>query len=241
MPSFKLYYWSMLPGRGEFPRLILEDTQTPYEDVTRSPPEQGGTNAAVLKMMRGEHTHHPVLAPPILLHDDFIVSQMPNVCSYIAEQTGLAPADIQGRHRAMQIMLTICDVLVEAHDTHHPLGKSLYYEDQKTEALEAARIFREDRLPRFIQHFEQILDHTRSDWLVGDQCTYVDLAMFQLLTGLEYAFPIAFARQIEQAPRLFALSEAVAARPNIAAYLSSERRLAFGEDGIFRRYPELDG
>jgi len=32
----------------------------------------------------------------------------------------------------------------------------------------------------------------------------------------------------------------VKARPNIAAYLASPRRLAFNENGIFRRYPELD-
>ncbi|MGZ8388748.1 MAG: glutathione S-transferase, partial [Rhodoplanes sp.] len=38
-----------------------------------------------------------------------------------------------------------------------------------------------------------------------------------------------------------ALHERVAARPRIAAYLSSDRRLPFSEEGIFRRYPELDG
>jgi glutathione S-transferase len=29
-------------------------------------------------------------------------------------------------------------------------------------------------------------------------------------------------------------------QPNIAAYLASPRRIPFNEDGIFRRYPELD-
>jgi glutathione S-transferase len=33
----------------------------------------------------------------------------------------------------------------------------------------------------------------------------------------------------------------VAARPRIAAYLASERRIAFNQWGIFRHYPELDG
>jgi glutathione S-transferase len=30
------------------------------------------------------------------------------------------------------------------------------------------------------------------------------------------------------------------ARPRIAAYLSSARRLPFNESGIFRHYPELE-
>jgi glutathione S-transferase len=37
-----------------------------------------------------------------------------------------------------------------------------------------------------------------------------------------------------------ALHDRVAARPRIAAYLSSDRRLPFSEEGIFRHYPELD-
>jgi glutathione S-transferase len=32
----------------------------------------------------------------------------------------------------------------------------------------------------------------------------------------------------------------VAQFPAIAAYLRSKRRIPFNEDGIFRRYPELD-
>ena len=32
----------------------------------------------------------------------------------------------------------------------------------------------------------------------------------------------------------------IAALPRVAAYLRSSRRIAFNEQGIFRRYPELD-
>jgi len=41
-------------------------------------------------------------------------------------------------------------------------------------------------------------------------------------------------------PHLRALAGQIAERPRIAAYLASPRRLAFNEDGIFRRYRELD-
>jgi glutathione S-transferase len=36
------------------------------------------------------------------------------------------------------------------------------------------------------------------------------------------------------------LHERVALQPRVAAYLESDRRLPFNEQGIFRRYPELD-
>jgi glutathione S-transferase len=42
-------------------------------------------------------------------------------------------------------------------------------------------------------------------------------------------------------PKLRELHDRIASRPNIAAYLSSDRRIAFNEDGIFRYYKELDG
>ena len=47
----------------------------------------------------------------------------------------------------------------------------------------------------------------------------------------------AFERKI---PGLVDLRDRVAARPNIKAYLASDRRIAFNEEGIFRRYKALD-
>jgi len=40
--------------------------------------------------------------------------------------------------------------------------------------------------------------------------------------------------------QLIALHDRVAARPRLVAYLASERRLPFNQEGIFRHYPELD-
>ena len=77
--------------------------------------------------------------------------------------------------------------------------------------------------------------------LVGDSISYVDLSMFQLIGGLCYAFPRNMARHSRRYPRLIELCHMVEARPNIDAYLRSERRLQFNEDGIFRHYAELDG
>ena len=44
----------------------------------------------------------------------------------------------------------------------------------------------------------------------------------------------------KEIPRLVALRDRVAERARIAAYLRSDRRIAFNEWGIFRAYKELD-
>ena len=47
-------------------------------------------------------------------------------------------------------------------------------------------------------------------------------------------------RTTKRCPHLTALHARVAARPRIAAYLASERRLPFNEQDLFRHYVELD-
>ena len=116
------------------------------------------------------------------------------------------------------------------HDTHHPVGSGLYYEDQKTEAMRRADDFRKKRLPKFLAYFEK-LERPKG-------FTYLDLSLFQMVAGLRYAFPRAM--KALRYPKLAALHDRVAARRRVAAYLASERRIPFNEQGLFRHYPELD-
>jgi glutathione S-transferase len=100
-----------------------------------------------------------------------------------------------------------------------------------------------ERLPKYLGWLEDILARNRKSggrWLVGGGLTYVDLSAFQLIAGLRYAFPNAMAACERRVPRLVALHDRVARRPRIKAYLASTRRLPFNQQGIFRRYPELD-
>lgn len=133
--------------------------------------------------------------------------------------------------------------MTEVHDTHHPVAASLYYEEQKAEAMLRARDFRTNRLAAFVAWFEAILARNPAGdaHLVGNSTTYADLSLFQVVAGLRYAFPQAMHRESTAAPRVMALAAAVAARPPIRAYLESPRRLPFNNAGIFRHYPELDG
>ncbi len=129
----------------------------------------------------------------------------------------------------------------KAHDTHHPISGWLYYEDQKEEAARRAPHFVRERIPRFLRYFERVLRGSGGDVLVGESLSHADLGLFQALEGLAYAFPRAFASASEATPEILALRERVRVRPRIAAYLESERRQPFNQEGIFRHYPELDG
>ena len=68
----------------------------------------------------------------------------------------------------------------------------------------------------------------------------MDLSLFQIVDGLRYAFPKRMKAFETNIRGLVGLRDRVAARPNIKAYLASERRIPFNEQGIFRRYRELD-
>jgi glutathione S-transferase len=237
---YKLYYWPILQGRGEFVRLVLEAAGAPYVDVARLPEEQGGGFRPLVAFMQGEQPGHPPYAPPILVHGDLVLAQSAVICAYLGQQHGLAP-DAEGeRMYALQLQLTIADVADEAHNTHHPISGMLYYEDQKKAALEASRNFLDERLPRLLPYFERVLERSGGPWLMGESFAYPDLSLFQLAEGLAYAFPKGFARAAESTPLILALRDRVAALPRIAAYLESDRRLPFNEHGVFRHYPELD-
>jgi len=230
--TYDLWYWPGIPGRGEFVRLALEAGGLPYRDCAR----EDGVEALTAKLQQPSDS--PAFAPPFLVADGITISQTANILWFLGEKHGLAPADLPGRLWVNQLQLTIADMVAEAHDVHHPVGTSLYYEDQKPEAARAAESFRADRIPKFLRYFERVLAH-RGEWLAGGRWTYADLSLFHLVEGLRYAFPRRTAGVIRDCPKVLALHEAVAALPQLRAYLASDRRLPFG-DGIFRHYPELD-
>jgi glutathione S-transferase len=233
--TYELFYWPTIQGRGEFVRLALEEAGVPYVDVAR---EAGGM-ARMIALMDG--ADHPSFAPPFLKAGELLIGQTTNILIYLGQQHGLAPADDQGRLWVNQIQLTIADLVTEAHDTHHPIASSLYYEDQRPEAKRRAADFIETRIPKFFDWFEGILGRPEpKDYLLGDQLSYADLSLFQVIEGLRYAFPQALARIDAAYPLLSNLRDRVAQRPRIAAYLGSGRRVPFNEEGIFRHYAELD-
>jgi glutathione S-transferase len=238
--TYELYYWPSIQGRGEFVRLALEQAGAAYVDVARS--DEAGGAAALMRALGDKTAKHPPYAPPFLKDGDLVIGQTAAILLHLGPKLGLAPTDESGRLWTHQIQLTVTDLVKEIHDTHHPVASGLYYTDQKAEALRGAKPFLGERLPKYLGWFERILavNPAPGGWMVGEAVTYADLSAFQIVEGLRYAFPRAAARVLAATPRLAALRDQVAALPNIAAYLASPRRIAFNEDGIFRRYPELD-
>ena len=231
---YELYYWPSIQGRGEYIRLALEEAGAGYVDVAR----ERGTAAMMRMMEKGSGT--PPFAPPFLKAGKLVIAQTANILLYLGARHSLAPKTEAGRLWLHQLQLTITDFVSEVHDTHHPLGPSLYYEDQKSEAKKRTQEFWDERVPKYLGYFEQLLEASSGHYVTGRKLSYVDLSLFQLVEGLRYAFPKrmkAFERKI---PQLCELHDRTAARPNIRAYLASDRRIAFNTDGIFRHYKELD-
>ena len=235
---YELYYWDGIQGRGEFVRLALEEAGADYVDVAR----EAGGEGAMMRVLDGEEVEHPPFAPPYLRAGKLIIGQTANILLYLGPRHDLAPTAEAGRLWAHQLQLTIADLVDEAHDTHHPIASSLYYEDQRPESKRRTGDFLKSRVPKYLGYFEKVLgrNKARGGHLIGARLSYPDLSLFQVVAGLRYAFPRAMARVEPKHPRVVALHDAVAGRPRIAGYLTSNRRIAFNQEGIFRRYPELD-
>jgi glutathione S-transferase len=232
---YELYYWPSIQGRGEYVRLALEDAGADYIDVAR---RSNGTSK-MMAMMSDTRSGTPPFAPPFLKAGKLVIGQTANILLYLGSRHGLAPKAEAGQLWVHQLQLTIADFVVEVHDTHHPLGPTLYYEDQRPAAKRRTKEFWDERVPKFLGYFEGLIERG-GPYVTGRRLTYADLSLFQIVEGLRYAFPRAMKRFERDVPGVIALRDRIAQRPNIADYLASERRIDFNEDGIFRRYKGLD-
>ena len=236
---YELYYQPSIQGRGEFIRLALEEAGADYVDVARDP---NFGRPGIMKFLEDPALEHPPFAPPFLKAGELLISQTANILQFLAPRLGLVPEKEESRLWAHQLQLTVADWLYETGQTHHPIANVLYYEEQKDEAKKRAAHFIATRIPKFAGYFERILklNANGGDFIFGEEISYVDLSLFQMIEGLRYAFPKTMARVEPQHPKLVALHDRVMARARIAAYLASPRRLPFNEQGIFRHYPELE-
>jgi glutathione S-transferase len=236
---YELYYQPSIQGRGEFIRLALEDAGADYVDVARDP---NFGRPGIMKFLEDPLVEHPPFAPPFLKAGKLVISQTANILQFLASRLNLVPKNESSRLWAHQLQLTVADWLYETGQTHHPIANVLYYEEQTAEAKKRAAHFTSNRMPKFLGYFERILkSNTKGgDFIFGKKVVYVDLSLFQMIEGSRYAFPRTMARLEPQYPRLMTLHDRVIARPRIADYLSSSRRLPFNQQGIFRHYPELE-
>ena len=236
---YELYYQPSIQGRGEFVRLALEERGADYVDVAR---DANFGRPGIVKFLEDPLLEHPPFAPPFLKAGRLLISQTANILQFLAPRLDLVPKREASRLWAHQLQLTIADWLYETGQTHHPIANALYYEEQAAEAKKRAAHFTSTRMPKFLSYFEKVLKRNTNggDFIFGKKVSYVDLSLFQMIEGLRYAFPGAMTKQERKHKRVIALHDRIATRPRLTAYLASERRLPFNQDGIFRHYPELD-
>jgi glutathione S-transferase len=235
---YELYYWPTIQGRGEFVRLALEEAGADYVDVARRPGKRGVP--AMMKLIDGKGTAHPPYAPPFLKAGKLIVAQTAEILFYLGPRLNLAPHDEAGRLWAHQLQLTISDLVVRIHDTHHPVSGWLYFEEQRPAARRRAQDFWRYQVPKMLGYFERVLKQNGGKYSVGGRLSYVDLSLFQIVEGLRYAFPERMKRFEKKIQGLVALRDRVARKPRIKAYLASKRRIPFSQWGIYRYFKELD-
>ena len=233
---YQLYYWPSIQGRGEFVRLALEEGGASYIDVAR----RGDGMSKMMTLIDGRRTKRPPYAPPFLKAGKLMIGQTANILLYLGPRLRLVPRSEVDRLWVHQLQLTVTDLVKEVHDTHHPLSSQLYYEEQRAAAKRYTDLFWHHRVPKYLGYFEDVLEKSGGPYLFGRRLCYADLSLFQVIAGLRYSFPKRMKRYEREVPRLVALHDTVAARPRIAAYLKSKRRIAFNEMGIFRRYRGLD-
>jgi glutathione S-transferase len=230
--TYQLWYWPSIPGRGEFVRLALEAAEIDYEDMAR---EHGAE--ALIEDLQSRGGIRP-FAPPYLVDGDFCVGQTANILAILADRHDFGAGDLETDLQLIQLQLDVTDIVAEIHNVHHPVAAALYYQDQMDAAYEAAQHFRDERLPKYLDHFEAALEEYGGPFALGDRWTHVDTSLFQLMEGLDYMFPNRM-RELDY-PRLELCRQAVIEIDGVEQYLASDRRLPFNEDGIFRHYPELD-
>lgn len=252
-PPYELLYWPGIPGRGEFIRLVFEAAGVSYKDPANETKDGGMDIVASLTNPEsvGEDGNPPVFAPPALKvpgegknGGPLLIYQTPAILSYLGERLDLAGTDEAEKMFILSHTLTALDLNNEAHDTHHPVAVSKYYQDQKEEALKKATDFRENRIPKFFGFFERVLKGNeavgKGKFLVGDKLSYADTTLWHVLSGLEWAFPSELDFRKKDYPLLFgSFYDNVVQTPGIKEYLASERRLRFSM-GVYRNYPELD-
>jgi glutathione S-transferase len=245
--TYQLHYWPGIQGRGEFVRLALEAAGAEYQDVARGDESRGQGLAAMEHYLDDESVARPPFACPFLVDGKRVIGQTAAILLYLAPRLGLVGTSAADQLWTHQVQLTIADFVTEVHDVHHPIGSGLYYEQQKHEAMRRSVDFRTNRLPKFMAWFEAVLQRNPRNaregmpHTVGWRLSYADLSLFQVVEGLQYALPKTAAKALKKAPLVMQVHAGVAKHKRVAAYLASERRLPFNEQGIFRRYPELDG
>ena len=227
--EFRLYYWPGFPGRGEFMRLLFAETQTPYEDVFADK-----TFEEAKKMGYGKGKRH--FAFPVLEHGDLYLSQTPVICRYLGRKLDdgrLFPKNEKDQLQAEMIMAGIVDMVEEGLRAWHAIDTNAGYHQQKEETQPFIEYYKSRRLPKWLDFFETLLTEnymkTGKFVFVGNDLSWVDLCVFHVIDGNLFECPEVFDKEPTEYLKKF--HSAIGQRPNIKAWMSSEKRQKYTHTG----------
>ena len=205
-PRFQLYYWP-LPFRGCFVSYLFA-----YRDV---PLLEESSFEEIKKMISGHPREQdiPFMGPPTLrdLESGHTLSQMPAIVLYVSHELGLMPEDPFDVAMSMKVLMDCNDVLMEMCRYN---GSIMWEREQW-------RRFRSQRLPRWLQIFEESL----ARGAIGqDPLSFADIGVFALFGNMTRCLPELEADLRTHAPEIHALCQRIGAEPSLAAYVADQER-----------------
>ena len=205
--AYRLYYWR-LRGRGEQIRLLLNELGQDYEDVyvskDRGFPELKAQGAGVL----------PFGSVPMLEDGEFRLVEGPAIMTYLGRKHGLTPGDLESAARVDAIVLGAEDMRMAYF---RQLG------DDERAGARRARFVEGDWPERWLRAWDGLLTlNGDNGFLVGDSVTPADLAVFDALDAIVTWVDGAGFGAFE---RVGSFYRSILARPAIAAYVASDRRV----------------
>uniref|UniRef100_A0A383VC28 Glutathione transferase n=1 Tax=Tetradesmus obliquus TaxID=3088 RepID=A0A383VC28_TETOB len=230
--EWKLWYWPGIKGRGEYVRLVFEEAGVPYEDVG----VKEGFDSVVQFCFKGGNKHFPVRAPPVLQKGDFVLCGTNVIMNYLNTKFGWGPADAESRAHIEQILAVVTDAVAEGRLAFHPKDFYASHKIQVEESKPYVKQYGEQRLPKYMQHFEEILKQNGGGtpeapgYLVGSSITAADLAVYHYLAAAEQHYRPYY--EAQAAPLAKAFQASIAQRPRIAAYLASPRCQPWDKDSM---------
>jgi glutathione S-transferase len=98
---------------------------------------------------------------------------------YLGPKLGLAGSKGHDAWRVNALALTALDGLSnEVHDTHHPMGVELQYEDEKAEGARCSMEWVKNRLTKHPGYLEKVLKDGKGQGTLEKDFTYADLVFF---------------------------------------------------------------
>lgn len=200
---YRLHYWAKR-GRAEQIRVLLNELDQPYEDV-----HLAGESFAALRARRPRVLWFGTV--PMLEDGDFRLVQGPVILSYLARRHGIAPARLEDAARADAIAWGAEDLRIEYFD--------VWRDD--TDARQASLV-RGHWSDRYLPGFDDLLAQNGTGFFVGDSLTHADIAVWDILDSMTTWVAGA---TLDGWPRIAEFYAGIKSRPQIAAYLASDRRV----------------